>query len=310
MTAQELAAEVTTLFSLPDVVVRACAVMDAPGASDQDLIEVIELDANLVATVLRLANSALYGGRGRVDSLSRAIALLGQNTLRDLMLGTAAVQTFRDIPAAFVDMNSFWDNSATSAVLARLIAGRLRIRDRESLFLAGLLLGVGRLVFYVRRPAQYRQVIQQVQLNGISPGDAENLVYGFNHAQLGAALLENWGLPEKLTLPLSHQLTPENAARLQPEAAILHLAGELANHMAPCLKSDYEPDTYQPGSRALYSMQLLALSPAAMKEISLEAQTASLEISEILHPGNIMAYQSGSDASPVWSARSRPLPAQ
>ncbi len=284
MTPQTLAAEVAHLFSLPDVVVRACAVMDSPRASAQDLIEVIELDANLVVTVLRLANSALYGGRGKIDTLTRAVALIGQNALRDLVLGTAAVQAFRDIPPAFVDMHSFWDNSATSAVLARLIAGQLRIRDRESLFLAGLLLGVGRLVFYVRRPAQYRQVLQQVQLSGISAGDAEGLVYGFSHAQLGAALLENWGLPEQLTLPLSHQLTPETAPRLEKEAAILHLAGDLANHMAPCLKSDYEPDTYQPGSRALYSLQLLSLTPAALKEISLEAQAASLEICEILHP--------------------------
>ncbi|MBP9916510.1 MAG: HDOD domain-containing protein, partial [Thiobacillaceae bacterium] len=91
MTPQELAGEVSSLFSLPDLVIRACAVMDSPTATAQDLIEVIEMDANLVATVLRLANSALYAGRGNIATLNRAVALIGQNAVRDLVLATAAV---------------------------------------------------------------------------------------------------------------------------------------------------------------------------------------------------------------------------
>lgn len=289
-TPHELASEVSSLFSLPDLVIRACTVMKSPTASAQDLIEVIELDANLTATVLRLANSALYGSRGKVETLTRAVALIGHNAMRDLVLATAAVNTFRDIPAEFVDMNTFWDNSATSAVLARLIADRLRMRDAESLFLAGLLLGVGRLVFYVRRPAQYREALQQAQQNEISLADAEHRVFGFSHAELGAALLESWGLPEKLTLPVRHQLDPAATPDFAKEVAVIHLAGDLAANLAPCLKTEYEPETYRPDSRATNSMQLLGLTPATLKEISLEAQVASLEIIEILHPCTSVTY--------------------
>jgi HD-like signal output (HDOD) protein len=288
LTPRELANEVSSLFSLPDLVIRACTVMESPTASVQDLIEVIELDANLTATVLRLANSALYGSRGKIETLTRAVALIGHNALRDLVLATAAVNTFRDIPAEFVDMNTFWDNSTTSAMLARLLADRLRMRDGESLFLAGLLLGVGRLVFYVRRPAQYREALEHAR--EISLADAERRVFGFSHADLGAALLESWGLPEKLTLAVRYQLDPTATPDFAKEVALIHLAGDLAANLAPCLKTEYEPETYRPDSRATDSMQLLGLSPATLKEISLEGQVASLEISEILHPCTSVTY--------------------
>jgi len=290
MTPQDLASEVSTLFSLPDLVIRACVVMDSPSATAQDLIEIIEFDANLAATVLRLANSALYGGRGNIETLSRAVTFIGHNALRDLVLATAAVKAFRDIPAEFVDMNTFWDNSATSGVLARLIASQLRMKEGETLFLAGLMHGVGRLVFYVRCPMEYREVLYRVQVNGMNLTDAERMVFGYSHAELGAALLESWRLPEKLYVPVRHQLDPASAPYFEKEVAVVHLASGLAANLAPCLKTEYEAETYLPDTRATQSMRLLGLTPAVLKEISLEAQAASLEVLEILHPSTSVRF--------------------
>lgn len=290
MTPHALAGEVSTLFTLPDLVIRACTVMDAPAATAQDLVEVIEFDANLVATVLRLANSALYGGRGRVETLSRAVILVGHNALRDLVLATAAVNSFRGIPAEFVDMGTFWENSTTCAVLASLLADRIRLRDGETLFLAGLLHGAGRLVFYARRPTEYREVLRQVAADGTALGDAERAVFGFSHAELGAALLETWQLPEKLHATVRHQLDPASAPSFGQEAAVLHLASDMAANLAPCLKTDHEAEPYLPEGHALRSMQLLGLTPAALTEIRLEAMAASLEVIEIIHPSTSIIF--------------------
>ena len=98
MTPYQLASEVATLFTLPDVALRACTVMDRPNATAQDLIEIVGIDPNLALTVLKLANSVLYGSRGHIDTLARAIALIGHKALRDLVLATSAVKTFRGIP--------------------------------------------------------------------------------------------------------------------------------------------------------------------------------------------------------------------
>ncbi|KAF0099547.1 MAG: putative signal transduction protein [bacterium] len=290
MTPRELAEEVSSLFSLPDLVVRACAVMDSPSSTADDLIEVIELDANLVATVLRLSNSVLYAGRGNIATLHRAVALIGQNAVRDLVLATAAVNTFRDIPEEFVDMDTFWDNSVTCAVLARLIAGRLRVRDAEGLFLAGLLHGVGRLVFYARCPEEYRAALRLAREGSWLLTDAEQAVFGFSHAEVGAALLETWGLPESLTVPVRHQFDPAMAASHPREVAIVHLAADMAAHLAPCLKTNREAETYVPDTRAAASMRTLELNPAALLEITADALAASLEVTEIIHPTSSIIY--------------------
>jgi HD-like signal output (HDOD) protein len=290
MTPRELADEVSSLFSLPDLVIRACAVMDSPTADAQDLIEVIELDANLAATVLRLANSALYAGRARVDTLTRAVIYIGHNALRDLVLATAAVETFRGVPKEFVDMNSFWENSTTCAVIARLIAGRGRMREGESLFLSGLMHAVGRLVFYVRRPEESRETLALARAGTCSLADAETRVFGFGHAEVGSALLERWGLPERLYIPVRYQMDPALAPSFPRESAVIHLASEMACDISPCLKTLYEAETYVPDPHAIASMQVLGLTPAALTEISLDAMTASLEVVEIIRPTTSVNY--------------------
>lgn len=284
--AQALAAEVHTLFSLPDVVLRACAVIDAPDSTAQDLVEVIELDANLATTVLRLANSALYGQRGRVETLSRAVTIIGHRALRDLVLATAAVKTFQGIPAEFVDMDIFWDNSTTCGVVARLLADYLRMREGETLFLAGLLHGVGRLVFYARRPDDYRQALELARNDNLPLHQAEAQIFGFDHAELGATLLRNWNLPERLCVAVRYQHNPDGAHPVfQKEVDTIHLATQMATHLAPCLKIDQEPPPYAPDDSARAAMARLGLKPAQIEEIRLESLAASLEIIEILHPG-------------------------
>lgn len=284
-TPQSLASEVSSLFTLPDLVVRAMEIMDVPDSSAQDLVEVIELDAGLAATILRLANSALYGQRGRVETLTRAVALIGTKALRELVLATASIRTFKDIPAEFVDMNTYWDSSITGGVIARLIASHLRIRDNETLFLAGLLHGVGRLVFYVRRPVEYREVLRRVKEDGQDLLAAEQAVFSFSHAAVGAALFQAWGLPERLQVAVAYQLAPDQAPAFPQEVAIVHLAADMAANLAPCLKTDREAGPYQPDQLAQSNMKALGLSPAMLEETRLEAMAASLEVIEIMHPG-------------------------
>lgn len=284
MTPLSLASEVVSLFSLPDMVQRVCALMDTPTVSVNELVEVVELDAGIAATVLRLANSALYG-HGRVHTLSHALAMIGQRTLRDLVLATSAVRTFKGIPEDFVDMNVFWENSVTCAVLGQQIARRARLRESEDLFIAGLLHGVGRLVFYARRPAEYRALLHGV--NGSEAGlvAAERRAFGFSYAELGAGLLEVWGLPKKLRVAVAYHLNPAAAPGFNKEVAVLALANDMAAHLAPCLKTRDTPSAYAPGGEAETCLQTLELQPGDLDELSQEALAASLEVVEIIHPG-------------------------
>jgi HD-like signal output (HDOD) protein len=284
-TPEALAQEVSRLFALPELVVRVLAVMNSPTGTARELVEVIELDASLAATVLRLANSALYGHVGKVETLGHAITLIGHQALRDLVLATSVVKTFRDIPAEFVDMDTFWDNSITCGVLAKLLAQRVRLPESEVLFLGGLLHGVGRLVFYARRPAEYREALQKAQAGEADLTAAERQVFGFTYADLGAALLAAWGLPEKLRVAVGYHLAPAKAPGFAKEVAVVHLASQLANSLAPCLKIRQAPAGYVPDESAAASMLALGLIPADLDEARAYAFSACVEVIEIMRPG-------------------------
>jgi HD-like signal output (HDOD) protein len=214
MNPQQLVQEVERLFSLPDVAIRLNELIDQPDTSTKDLVEVVQLDAGIAATVLRLANSAWYGLPSRVDTISRAITLIGTKALRDLVLSTSVITTFKGISSEFVDMLDFWDNSVTCGVVTRNLAKKCGIRESERMFLAGLLHKVGRLVFYASRPVQYRQVLMDKDMGEAAIIEAEHQVFGFSYAELGGALLRAWKVPEALDEVIAHQLRPGRSALL------------------------------------------------------------------------------------------------
>lgn len=290
MTPQSLAAEVESLFALPDAVLRVQALLDEPDANAHDISTAVELDPGLAAGVLHLANSPLYGQRGRVDAVARAIDLIGRRALREMVLATSVVKVFHAIPEEFVDMPTFWDNSIICGVVAQFIARHLRARDADSLFLAGLLHGVGRLVFYARRPEQYRALLAEKPGGEKALAAAEQRAFGFTYAHLGAALLRNWNLPERLCAAIEHQLNPETTpAAHAREVAIIHIANDIAASLAPSLKQRETPAPYTPGFDP-GAQEILGIANEELEAIRLEALAQTFDIIEIINPGSTLIF--------------------
>ena len=283
MTPQLLAQEVETLFSLPDIAIRLNELIDLPNTSTQELVEVVQLDAGIAATVLRLANSAWYGLPSKVDTISRAITLIGQRALRDLVLSSSVIRTFKGISAEFVDMRDFWDNSVTCGVVTRNLAQKVGMRETERMFLAGLLHKVGRLVFYASRPVQYRQVLQDRQRGEAVIIAAERTVFGFDYAQLGAALLRSWRVPAALDEVIEYQLNPLDAPNQAKEAAIVHMAADIAFHMAPDIKARFQLGEYNL-TFLESAWDTLNLERHVLAEIMQTSLIQSFELLEIINP--------------------------
>jgi HD-like signal output (HDOD) protein len=283
LTPQQLAQEVETLFSLPDVAMRLNELIDNPDTSIQELVEVVQLDAGIAATVLRLANSAWYGLPSRVDTISRAITLIGQKALRDLVLSTSVITTFKGISSEFVDMRDFWDNSVTCGVVMRNLAQKAGIRETERMFLAGLLHKVGRLAFYASRPVLYRQVLQERKNGEAAIIAAEEVVFGFNFAQLGGALLRAWRVPSALDEVVEYQLDPLQAPNQLKEAAIVHVAADIAYHMAPDIKARFQLGEYNLTFRES-AWDVLELDRSVLAEIMQNSLIQSFELLEIINP--------------------------
>jgi HD-like signal output (HDOD) protein len=283
MSPQQLAQEVGNLFSLPDVAIRLNDLIDQPDTTIQELVEVVQLDAGIAATVLRLANSAWYGLPSKVDTVSRAITLIGQKALRDLVMSASVITTFKGISSEFVDMRDFWDNSVTCGVVTRNLAQKCGIRESERMFLAGLLHKVGRLAFYASRPVQYRQVLQDQRNGEAAIIAAEEAVFGFNFAQLGAALLQAWRVPAALDEVVEYQLAPLKAPAHAKEAAIVHVAADIAYHMAPDIKARFELGEYNLTFRES-AWESLNLEREVLAEIMQNSLIQSFELLEIINP--------------------------
>jgi HD-like signal output (HDOD) protein len=290
MTAQSLVKEVKTLVSLPEVTLRLTQLLESPDSTNGAIGEVIVNDPALTARLLKLANSAFVGVPRKIETVSQAISLLGRNAVRDLILATSVASTFRGIPPQWVDMERFWLNSIACGVIARSLAFRCKMFENEPLFVAGLLHNVGRLVFYSCRPDQYRQVLELSGRNQDAIDAAEQRIFGFTHAELGAALLKYWKLPERLQMAVAHKLAPNQAPPAhRKNAALIHVASTLATYIEPSVNPDDVMNADEPGFDK-GAWLLLGLSLESVPGIIQEAWIQTFDIFEIIRPSFAVIY--------------------
>ncbi|MBA1443889.1 MAG: HDOD domain-containing protein [Gammaproteobacteria bacterium] len=228
MNAEELVDGIEHLVSLPDVCIKVNMMADSPLYSAKDIGEVISQDTDLSARLLSMVNSAFYGMRAPVETISRAVTIIGTKGLRNLVLVTSAAEIFTGIPADLVDMTEFWRYSVTTGIIAKALSAKCNVLHGERLFVMGVLHDIGRLVIYLRLPEQSRDVLLITGGDDAILADTEADVFGFTHMDAGAALLKTWKLPESLITVAGTHHEPLNAGDCRLEASLVNLAGLLA----------------------------------------------------------------------------------
>ncbi len=128
-----------------------------------------------------------------------------------------------------MDIHAFWSRSVYCAAAARLLATQCNMLERERLFVAGLLRDIGHLVMYQSIPDESKEALLRARTERRALYKVEREVLGFDYAQLGGALLHQWGLPGALWEPVQSHVTPEQPAEFALETAIVHLAGVLGD---------------------------------------------------------------------------------
>ncbi len=283
MNAQSLANQVKSLFSLPEVALRVNEVLNSSNPSNKELEEIIINDPALTAKILKIVNSSYFGFPATIDTVSRAITIIGLKELRILVLTTSVTTTFKGVPAELIDMDIFWFHSITSAVLAKLLAKRLNHSDHERLYIGGLLHSIGRLIYVTQCPEISREILNQKGLgeDAIIAAEIEHL--GFNYAELGAELLKIWQLPENIWQMISHHLDPLNSKQFIQDTCLLHVASQIASSIEPCAKYDFNVEEiephYIPGV-----IEHLGLSPNQISYCIDEALLQSFDIISIINP--------------------------
>ncbi len=229
MQAKEMVKGIAKLASLPEVCVRVNEMVDDPRSSAADIGKVISRDTALTAQLLRMANSAFYNFPSKVSTISRAVTVVGERELRYLVLALSAVRTFSQIPVELINMASFWRHAVYCGVVARLVASHCHVLHAERLFVAGLLHDLGMLVMMNRVPEQEKIALAESESGTKTLNQAELDQFGFDHAEVGSVLLEQWNIPAALceTVACHHDISKAEEARL--DAAIVHIANVIAS---------------------------------------------------------------------------------
>jgi HD-like signal output (HDOD) protein len=230
MHARDLVHDNVQLLSLPEICLRIQQLAEDPHADMAEFGQLVIQDPALTTRLLKLVNSAYYGFPSRVDTVSRAVNLVGIAELRNLTLAMAAMEVFGGLENERFDMLAFWRHSVYCALVARFLAKQARVLHAERLFIAGLLHDVGRLLIFGLLPEQ-AALIQRRIAEGEEVSAAERAELGFDHAAAGYELLSLWQLPRGLCMTVAHHHQPETAEEARLEATLVYLANHIAHQV-------------------------------------------------------------------------------
>ena len=229
--AEEMIHDLTELVSLPEVSLRVSQMVNNEDCTAAEVGNVISQDAALAARLLKIANSPFYGLSSKVDTISRAVTILGLKQIRDLVLSTSATRAFKGIPTDLVSVEDFWHHSLYCGLLAQELGDVCSKSRSESLFIAGLLHDIGQLIMFHKLPQQmHAALLRTVQGEPtLELYQAEREIIGFDHTQVGEALAISWNLPRNLQECIANHHQPEEAKMFPVQVALVHIANAIAS---------------------------------------------------------------------------------
>lgn len=227
--AKKWISQLSGLVSPPDICIKIFELIESQTSTSKQLGDVIGQDPNLSARLLKIANSPYYHFSTKIETISRAISVVGVRELSSLVLAVSAVKTFSNIPAKLVDIDTFWQHSIYTALMAQELAKQSDILHPERLFVAGLMHDIGSLIIYNRAPEIAAEILAEAQGNEQLVFSREQELLQIDHAYLGGMMLDSWNFPPALRESIKHHHDPENASGAEIEAAILHIADAIAN---------------------------------------------------------------------------------
>lgn len=224
---QKYLVDVANLITLPDIYLVVKDAIDDPDTSIFELADLVSYDPAISAKLLKIANSSFYGHVSKIDTLKRAVTVLGTNTIHDAVLSISISQAFQSIVGVNYDVSTFWQNSIMRGVVAKACAIELKIPDPDRLFTLGLLSDMGHMILSIRAPALMKKVLSQHQKTGYPLYLFERSTFGFDAGELAADLLDGWFIPKSIVSGIRYQNCPEIAPEYAQEAAIIYCAGRL-----------------------------------------------------------------------------------
>lgn len=239
------------LPTLPGVATRILEVTQNTESSAMELADIVINDPAVSAKILNLANSSFYGFSQRITTIPQAVVVLGFDMVRSLALGVSVFQSLDRAPGSpSFEWDGFWLHSIGCATAAKNLAREVGIRDEGSLFVAGLLHDLAKILLDTHFRDQYRQVMLRVTRGDGPSCQIELEELGVDHAEIGSWLAFRWKFPDLLVDPIAgHHDLNQVQEGYNREAACVHLANLMTKQAG--LGSSYEGSPPDPRAFSL-----------------------------------------------------------
>ncbi len=207
---KEVTEKAMDLPVLPATAQKVLSIMSDPDVSIEKIKRIISSDPGLATKILKVANSAFYGGYRNIQNLTQAILRLGLNAVRNIVVATSMKNVYKRFGLA---EKLLWEQMIGSALASSIIAKQTRATDTEDAFIGGLLHDVGKVVLNNEYPEDFAKIMERVYNESISYSEAEAGIFGFSHRKVGAGLVKKWGFPESIERLLINFDDPEEVVK-------------------------------------------------------------------------------------------------
>ena len=226
ITASELVNRSSGIYALPEIHDKLNQQLDDPDSTNEQISQIIQLDSGLSSSLLKIVNSALYGFPSAISTISQAISILGRRELTDLVFGKSAISVFKKLNIDPVDLQIHWNHSLYCGLIAKQTAKTLEDTKQspDSLFIAGLLHDIGRLVLWQELPELSKKVLNLSHLSPLENASIEKATLGFTHAEVGKELLMKWKLPQLLIDTTNFHHEPEKSKNYKQACQIINFS--------------------------------------------------------------------------------------
>jgi len=215
------------LPTMPHVASMVLQKLGNPNTSPKELHQTISADQALAARVLKVANSPLYGCSRAINRLTDAVVIMGFDSLRSLVMSSVMQDLFKSFG---LTEKLLWEHSFGCAAISKHIAKVIKYPKVEEAFLAGLLHDIGKVVLNLKIPDKTREIVQEVYNNpDVSFMQAEQEMFGFNHAQVGKLIARKWNFAETIEETIGCHHDPRQA-RILPVLTVIVNFGNLVCH--------------------------------------------------------------------------------
>ncbi len=193
----KMVSRINDLPPLPTLVSKVLDMLSNPEIPFEEIEAIISRDQALVAKLIKVGNSALYGGLQKVGSLRQVLTRLGLKTTRNLVLAASTRSYFLGNRQSLRIWGQFlWQHAVETGLAARRIAESMQYPDPEEAFVGGLIHDIGKLIMLILYSKPYIEILKMKKVNQVASKSAEMQVLGCDHEQIGKLLMDRWNMPE------------------------------------------------------------------------------------------------------------------